>query len=66
MFDIQDFINTVKAGGSAYDAIAQHYWEMSRDDLKRICLEFIYELEDERVDNVIDELEDFVKDGDDY
>lgn len=64
MFDIQDFINAVKAGESAYDVIARHYWEMSKDDLKRICLEFIFELEDDRVDNVLDELKDFVTDGD--
>lgn len=64
MFDIQNFINEVRAGKSAYDTIAQHYWEMSKDDLKRICMEFIYELEDERVDNVLEELEDFVEEGD--
>ncbi len=58
MFDIQDFINEVRTGSSAYDTIARHYWEMSKDDLKRICMEFIYELEDERVDNVLEELED--------
>lgn len=61
MFDIRDFINAVENGHSAYDTIAHHYWEMTKEDLERICLEFIYELEDERVENVIDELKDFIE-----
>lgn len=66
MFDIQNFIDEVKCGRSPYDVIAQHYWEMSRDDLGIICKEFIFEFdedkESERINNVLENLEDFIND----
>lgn len=44
-----EIINAVKTGdnatGKLYDYIANNYWQMSTDELKRVALEAIYALD---------------------
>lgn len=61
---MNDFIEALNEG-RAYDYIAQNYWQMSKEDLKDILLEFIYEADESTImdrefdtDNVISEIED--------
>lgn len=63
------FNEAVKGDGPAYEFIVQHYWEMSKDELKDILLEYIYRAEgnqdrDEMLEELFSKLyiEDIIKD----
>lgn len=69
---MDEFITALEEG-KAYDFIANNYWQMSREELKDILLEFIYEADESNImdrefdtDNVISELEDRYIDVDWY
>lgn len=52
---ILEFINAE----SKYDFIAQNYYKMSKEDLKRICLELIYAIGSFEMEDAIEELKDW-------
>ena len=60
---MEDFIKALKQG-VGYDYLANNYYKMSKEELKRIGLELLYELTSEShtpdIENVIEELEDHV------
>ena len=62
-YDKKDLLAALKEG-EGYDYIADHYWEMSKEDLKDVALELIWLIQDEMGDKVsafdpaIDELKD--------
>ena len=41
---IEQFLNALE-DGTEYDFIANHYWEMTNEELKTILLEYIYDPE---------------------
>jgi 20S proteasome alpha/beta subunit len=62
MNTIKGFIEALKKD-KGYDYLANNYQNMSKDELERIALEFLYELTSETheadINNAIEELEDF-------
>lgn len=61
---MDEFITALEEG-KAYDFIANNYWQMNKENLKDILLEFIYEADESVLmdrafdtDNIVAELED--------
>ena len=65
--ELEKFIDKIKNSdkklNKAYDYIAKNYWKMSKEELKTICLEIIYEVDksilshkDFDMNNVIEEI----------
>lgn len=52
-----EFVNAIQKN-KAYDFICEHYWEMSKDELKDLLLECIYALGNGNdLDNVVGEIQ---------
>ena len=58
---LQEFINALE-DGTQCDFIAQHYWEMDNSDLKRIILELLYAVDRYAHEDVIEYVEEELKD----
>lgn len=56
--DENKIIEVLRTKGSIYDLVANHYWEMSKEELKDLLLEFIYVTDESNYDDVADELVD--------
>ena len=63
---MQEFLNALK-NGKGYDYLANNAHNMRKEDLKRIAMELLFELTRDygfldcpTIDNVIDELQDYV------
>ena len=60
MDEMKEFMKALEEG-NAYDYIANNYWSMSKEDLKNILLEYIYEADESHgcdrgfeIENVMD------------
>ena len=52
----KEYLKAVKEH-RAYDYIANHYWEMSKYELRECCLEALYQLTDEQDEYMVNEIE---------
>lgn len=57
---LQEFINALE-DGTAYDFIAQHYWEMNNLELERIILELLAAVDRYAHDDVIEYVKEELK-----
>lgn len=55
-------LNNPNSEISAYSFIAQHWWEMSKEDLKTIAMEALYQLEEDQESQMLEELSEYHED----
>lgn len=63
---MEKFVEALK-NGTGYDYLANHYTSLSKEELKRIAMELLFELTRDcglldmpNIDNVIDELKEYI------